>query len=291
MSSQNVSKLILERLRLIDALPHFPEPLIQLESMLSTGDVPHMDTLSALILKDPRLTSGVIFSANTAKYCDSGSVDCVEKAVSRIGLSDVRLLLNAISLEKVLTKKSLLEEKVFMQHAFVTGFMAKQIAKQSGKEASLSFLAGLMSSIGIYLLISDDEKKYQKVVKLVEKKQMLLSQAEMKITESSYPAVGARMLQQWKFPVAVIMAVAGQTAPQSMNEKFQDVAYVVQLASILSCENGFELGLKGLDGLVQLEKQEEAKAKAMTYLGLDDEGILNKVVEQALEQAKLSGFI
>lgn len=82
----NISREIMQRLKSLDDLPHFPDALMRLEQALIENEDLPMQNIVQLVAQDPRLVAGLIEMANSAKYMTSKTVTDVSDAVTIIGL-------------------------------------------------------------------------------------------------------------------------------------------------------------------------------------------------------------
>jgi len=282
----NVSRVIMERLKALDDLPHFPDALMKIEQLLSSDEEVFIDDLSTLVAQDPRLTAGVIGVVNSAKYSPGYDISDIGEAVNRLGTTDIRMMAHAINYKSAIKTKPPFSEKEFMQHAMLAAFIAQALAQQVHIDQGEAFLCGLMHDIGVYLLATENREQYKEVIRMVAGDINQLIKSEQHCFKATHPIVGARLLKQWKFPADIIMGVAYHHAPGLADEKFQPYAYLTYLA-----EQGalFDGVTNGVATLVE-EEMPELVYQALEYFGLNQSGY-HELVEDALEEAQNSGLI
>lgn len=282
----NVSRAIIERLKVLDDLPHFPDALMKLEQILAGQQDVHIDDVSKLVAQDPRLTAGVIGVVNSAKYSPGFEIADLEAAVNRLGLVDVRMMAHAINYKSAIKTKPPFSEKEFMYHAMVSGFVAQSLAKHLHINQGEAFLCGLMHDLGIYLLATEDREKYKQVMSEANGDVDKLIRAESNVFQTSHPVMAARLLQQWKFPVSIIMGVASHHQPDKADDKFKAHAYLTYLSERAAYADGFSNGVVGSVD----EDLPETFHNALEFFGLSFE-LYNEMIQDALEGANASGLV
>lgn len=285
----NVSRVIIERLKSLDDLPHFPDALMKLERMLASDEVIHIKDLVQLIAQDPRLAAGLIGVVNTAKYYMGKQVTDLSEAVARIGTGDVRLMAHAINYRSSFKSKPPFSEKHFLRHAMLSAFIAQSLAKSLHIDSGEAFLCGLMHDIGIYLLSTEDRDKYLEVMRITDYQISNLQYAESQVFGTNHGIMSARLLQQWKFPEEVIMGVANHHTPEKAAKSFQSFAYLTYLAE----QGAFRLGVD--NGVADLSEEEretpsEALLNGLGYFGLEM-GSFDEILEGAFETSQSAGMI
>ena len=280
-STPSVSNLVLERLKSLDDLPHFPDALAKLEKSLASGAMPDLNEITQMIIQDPRLTTGLIGVANTAKYSTGNKISDLAEAVSRIGVKDVRLMAHAINYKSSFKSKPPFSEKQFLKHALLCAFIAQDIAKSVHLNPGEAFLAGLMKDLGIYLLSIESRERYQKVIDLSLAEMDRIQSAEAEIFSTNHSVMSARLLKQWKFSNDIVMGVASHHAPEKSNPAFQAYAYLVFLAEYGALSSGVGNGVVSQVVAEIDDVGNERLFAALEYFGLAP-STYDDLVEEAL---------
>ncbi len=283
----SVSNTVLERLKSLDDLPHFPNALAKLEKLLSQQDLPDIAEISQIIIQDPRLTAGLIGVANTAKYTNGSKVTDLSDAISRIGLKDIRTMAHAINYKSAFKTKPPFSEKQFLKHALLAAFVAQDLAKSVHLNPGEAFLAGLMKDIGIYLLAIESREKYQQVMELASGGVSALLPAESQLFSTTHPVLSARLLKQWKFSNDVVMGVAGHHAPEKAHEAFQAYAYLIFLSEYAALKLGVD------NGVVSLSEESDVPEEvlmALDYFGLAAE-VFDDLIERTYMNFESTGMV
>lgn len=277
-SKASISSKVMERLKALDDLPHFPSALSNLERLIAKEQVPEVHDLEQVIIKDPRLTAGLIGVANTAKYAAGRKVTELKEAISLIGIKDIRVMAHAINYKSAFKTKPPFSEKQFLKHALLAGFVAQNLAKSTHINPGEAFLAGLMKDIGIYLLAVESREKYQAVITQTAGDFNQLLASEYTYFEAVHPVLSARLLKQWKFSNEIVMGVASHHLPEKAQGEYQALAFLVYLSEYGALKLGFNNGLVGVD---PEDEMPESYLAALEYFGLAEE-LFDEVLEHTL---------
>ncbi len=277
----NVSVEILERLKALDNLPHFPGTLLKLDREIANNKDLSIEQVVDLVAQDARLVAGLIKLANSAKYSMGQEVHDLNEAVFRIGYRELGNLAHAIHFQSAFKRKPPFSDTHYLKHALMSAFLAQEMASYLKLDSGAAFLAALMRDIGIYLLAMDDREKYLEVIKLAKYDIAKLPQAENKVFGTYHALMSARLLQDWKFPAAVIIGVAFHHTPEKANEEFQDYAYLTFLAEQGVFRLGFENGVADISD-EDRETPSAALLDALSYLDLELEKY-DELIAKALD--------
>ena len=284
----NVSKAIIDRLKALDDLPHFPDALVKLERAVASDEPLEIQDIVQLIAQDPRLAAGLIGVVNTAKYTTGVPISDLSEAIVRVGINDVRVMAHAINYKSSFKSKPPFSEKHFMKHAMLSAFIAQALAKSLHVNKGEAFLCGLMRDIGIYLLAVEDRDKYLEVIKLADYDISKLPASENKIFGTYHALMSARLLQQWKFPKEIIMGVAFHHTPEKAEEAYKAHAYLTYLSEQSVFRLGFDNGIADItEG--EREAPSEELLKALEYFGLAIE-VYDELIQAAYEDAEKMGM-
>ncbi len=201
----------------------------------------------------------------------------------RIGFKELANLAYAIHYQNSFVIKPPFSDQHYMRHSMLSAFVSQQLAEHLKLDSGLAFLAALMRDIGIYLLAVDDREKYVKVMEITDYDISRLINAEVQMFETAHPLMGARLLQDWKFPPDVIMGVAYHHSPEKAPDEFKAFAYLTFLAEQGVFRAGFENGIADLPEIEQYEASAELLV-ALEYFDLSLEQF-DQSIKQGLEDA------
>lgn len=110
--------------------------------------------------QDPILASDVVRMANTGAFSNtSNQVTSLQVAISRVGLTNLKQLVTAAVMERMITKVSPLYFKLFgekiWQHSLLTARICEQKAKLIGYDPYSAFFIGVIHDVGKIAIFSE----------------------------------------------------------------------------------------------------------------------------------------
>lgn len=110
--------------------------------------------------QDPILASDVVRMANTGAFINtSNQVTSLQVAISRVGLTNLKQLVTAAVMERMMTKVSPLYFKLFgekiWQHSLLTARICEQKAKLIGYDPYSAFFIGVIHDVGKIAIFSE----------------------------------------------------------------------------------------------------------------------------------------
>lgn len=171
--------------------------------LLTQDPTSNASQLAELIQRDQSLAGHVMRIANSAAYTPMANMVSLQQAISRLGMS----VIGEIALSAVLGSKlfntpgydDYVEHN--WQHALATSLWAKEIARLSKSNVEVSFLAGLLHSIGRPAVL-------QTIVDLSKQQAITLDPEQVHQLENSYSQqVTELVITRWNMPEQVIAAI------------------------------------------------------------------------------------
>jgi putative nucleotidyltransferase with HDIG domain len=135
-------------------LPILPHVASQVLAM-STSDAASTRHLAALLHHDQAIAAHVLRLANSPLYRPGVPVVSVQQAISRLGLTTLREIVLAISLQSRLfnVPRYTTEARALWQHAIYTAVYAREIARRCRRNVEVAFLGGLLHDISKPVLL------------------------------------------------------------------------------------------------------------------------------------------
>lgn len=278
----NASVEILERLKSLDNLPHFPETLLKLEREVAHNDDISIEEVADLVAQDARLVAGLIRLANSAKYSMGQETNDLKDAITRIGLKELSQLAHAIHFQSSFKRKPPFSDAHYLKHSLLSAFLAEDLAEHLELDSGAAFLAALMRDIGIYLLAIDSREKYLEVIDLAKFDIARLPVAENKVYGTYHAIMSARLLQDWQFPSAVVMGVAFHHTPEKAADGFKPYSYLTYLAEQGVFRLGFDNGVADLSD-EQRDHPSKEFFEALAFFDLSLEAF-DEIIQKACEE-------
>jgi putative nucleotidyltransferase with HDIG domain len=227
----------------IKQLPPAPKVLPQLLQLLGSDDTDTTRVVQ-LIQYDPALAASVLRASNTTAFGGGRRVADLGEAIFRLGFGTVFQLVVAVSASKSLKPSQKgygMEEGDLWQHSVTTGVAARLIARQVGQDENVAFTGGLLHDLGKVVLSVNLEAKYADLLRLVEKENRSIMEAEKELLGFHHAELGARIMERWNFPPNVVLSVRFHHTP-SAAEPYQKLAAIIYLANFIAYSLGHGYG-------------------------------------------------
>ncbi len=245
------------------AIPSMPKASHQAFQLATNPNADARDYIEVLEA-DEGLSARVLKIANSVFYDRGGGSKTIEQAVTVIGTSELKGLLNASALAGIFPVKHPLRAQ-FWAHNIASALTARQLARQIiPSQTDQAFLGGMMHDIGKLLLLQQHTDLYERIYRrgLIEGFESVTSE------EDEYPFnhthVGQAIGERWNFSPELISVI------RSHHDRWADlepksIVGIVKTASIIS----HVLGLgAGRDAFALKRTYEPKLAEAFEFLGV-----------------------
>lgn len=257
-------------------LPTLPEVALRVRDVVDEPEATAAD-LAKIIITDVALSTRLIKVANSPLYRGRIEIDSVQMAVARLGQTIIRSLVTSLVMEQMFQATSRnLDQRLhdLWEHSTdVSAICQLLAANQVNIKTDEAMLAGLIHEVGILPIL----------MKADEKPELIKNSAALDaVIESIHPKIGAAILTSWKFPDALITAVAEQQNITRDSENGPDLADLVQVARLQSYMNtdraldqeqldtvpAFKkLGVDTAISVAELDENSDEYAEAMALFG------------------------
>jgi putative nucleotidyltransferase with HDIG domain len=219
----------------IDALPTFPEHIIQLQALCNDPDS-SIDVIASRITADPSLTADILKISNSAGFITGKRIKNVSEAIMIIGLRNLNSILTIATARKIIDRRYKKFEQIW-GHCNKTAFYAKAIAQATGRNiiADQVFISGLLHDIGKIVLLSTDQKLINQISDIVANRKIRTSTILEEIAIGiSHSSIGALISNKWNFPDYLIEAINFHHSPLDADPALSSVVNIVYLANMLA---------------------------------------------------------
>jgi len=160
-----------------------------------------------VIESDESMAARILKISNSV-YFDRGTPSRdIEESVNKIGLNELRCILNANSLPELLPSNHSLRPQLWAND-IATAIIARSIAGNlAPANVGTAFLAGLMHDIGKLLLLQRTDKEYGQVAALVKQDGRSFCSAEEEILAFNHCELGQVVGEKWNFTPDIITAI------------------------------------------------------------------------------------
>lgn len=245
-------------------LVSLPEVCIRVNEMLDEPDITASD-LGKVISQDTSLTARLLKIVNSSYYGFPAKIETVSRAVTVVGLRELRGLVIAASAVETFSHvpDDVLNKVRFWRHSVYCGVVAKLLAEQCNVlHSERLFVAGLLHDIGKLVIahrLPDETRLIQAEVLLGERRE---SEIEHDVLGFEHSEVGGELMREWNMPASLFDAVAFHHSPH-LAEHGVIEANLIHIANILTDEAESELDMKKASSVHDVD------SRAWTATGLD----------------------
>ncbi|MEJ7137659.1 HDOD domain-containing protein [Amphibiibacter pelophylacis] len=212
------------------SLPAMPEVAARLLDSLERDSIT-LDEITALIARDPALAVKVLRLANSARYGGSHGARTLRDAASSLGLRTLRDLTLAACLVGAFPVHPGLDRVAFWQGAIATSVCARHLAAPLGQDADVAWLCGLLLRSGQLLMLQFDAQRTLQAQRLAGLAVDAVMGYERSLIGCSHPEVTAELARHWRFPPALVQALAAAADPLELRP-FNRLGATLRLASV-----------------------------------------------------------
>lgn len=233
-----VNQFILERGKLYT----LPEIYHQLEEKIlsSTSSI---DEISKIISTDATLSAKILKIANSPLYGFRAEVSTLNRALSLVGIKEVKNLILLDSLAGNFNGDNQCDAvklEDFWRRSVYLALMTKRLSiKLKHPDADRLFISAIMSRLGQLVCCSTREDEVSKVLnEHLGQSQESEFTIENKLLGFTYNEVSAKILEHWKVPVEIITSLQFLhkpfSAPQDIQNAFLTDLSILNAATIYS---------------------------------------------------------
>ena len=208
-------------------LPTLPDVAIKLQELIDDPNVSADHVLMALSA-DPFVSAQIIRSANSAAFEGLPQINCVREAASRLGYRQLRNVVFNVTMSNLLyANKSVIGHRIkeIWDHSREMAALSYVIAlRHSHLSPEHAMIIGLVHDIGVLPLYLH-----------IEKNNISMTSDDLEILiNECHEAIGAKLLEKWKFPQDIVEAVAEHDDIHREHDKaaLPDYADVIMFANL-----------------------------------------------------------
>lgn len=192
-----------------DDLGSLPDVCIRLNAGI---DDPHFSAkdLADILMLDTALSSTLLKIVNSAFYSFTTPIDTITRAITVVGITDLRNLVFAASAVGAFKNiaSDLVDMNDFWIHSLYTAVSARCLAKHySVLHPERLFVMGLLHDVGRLLMYHHMPKESSDVLMMTDNDATLVADAEKEVFGFTHAQVGAALLKKWRLPETIVEAV------------------------------------------------------------------------------------
>ncbi|MEE9211520.1 MAG: HDOD domain-containing protein [Phycisphaeraceae bacterium] len=173
-----------------------------------------IEQVARAIRQDHAVALKVLKLANSTVYTRGEPVDSVQKAVMRIGLSQIRqVVLNISVIDRFSSEEQgkCISAPKFWEHSIACGLIAAEITRSLGNkdaQTDAAFTMGLLHDVGRLEYIEIFRDDYTRVLEAAKKLELPVEQVESRMLLINHADAMDRLLHAWGFPKDLINPIA-----------------------------------------------------------------------------------
>lgn len=246
-------------------LVSLPEVCLRVNEMLDDPSVTAIE-LGQVISQDTSLTARLLKIVNSSYYGFQSKIETVSRAVTVVGLRELRGLVIAASAVEAFSNvpDDVLNKVRFWRHSLYCGVIARLLAEQCHVlHSERLFVAGLLHDIG-KLVIAQRFPDETKMIRLeTESKQRPEYKIEQDFLGFTHSEVGGELMKSWNMPETLFESVAYHHSPKHAETGVMETC-LIHIANILTDEAEQGLDMKTDSQLQEIDQY------AWEMTGLDD---------------------
>lgn len=213
----------------------FPDIYFQISNMISDPRFSTND-IGLVIGRDPALTARLLKLVNSSLYGFQSRVDRVSRAVTLVGMEEIKNLVIATSVVSKFSDipSDLIDMTDFWLRSVKCGMIAKLLAAESAVlHKERLFLAGLLHDIGSLVFYHKLPNQSLDVLLAANNDRRLIAEFEQDIIGFTHAEQGKILLKSWNLPESLYEAVGCYLTPEKAEQHKLD-AYLLSLAARLT---------------------------------------------------------
>ncbi|MCA9782213.1 MAG: HDOD domain-containing protein [Candidatus Delongbacteria bacterium] len=233
-----------EVVRSVSQVATLPEMHLRLLEVMNNPRSSALD-MARVISRDPGLTARLLKRSNSAYYGMGSTVATVTRAITVVGVSQLRELSVSTSVVRMFKRlpQDLLDMDAFWQHSVLVGVIAKEMALMLKlPDTEEAFVAGLLHDVGRVLLVLAMPVEYRKVLLFARASGRWLNQVEHDQLGFTHAQVGGALFRSWGLPRSLEHAAEFHHFPELVTRQ-RTVTSMVHLADAMA--HGLEIGNSG----------------------------------------------
>jgi len=269
--------------RFIQKMPSLSTTVGKVMEICSRADA-SPNELNKVISLDPVLTGQVLKLINSAYYSLVTKITSLTRAITMLGMNTVKNMALSTAIIRTVSgskKSKSLPTTRFWAHSISAGVSAKLLASIKDvpvMEREELFVAGLLHDLG--KIPFGDE--YIEVLRVVQKEQVPLVEAEREIMGIDHQEVGLMIAEKWKLNEVISTCISKHHNVDDLTGKLQAQAAYVALGNTYT--NILDIGFAG--NPYPLEKDVD-ELLGMLDLSVEDFGHIGQSVQEEIRKAEI----
>lgn len=204
----------------VNKLVSLPDIYYRLESALESATATIND-FSKLLSSDPDLCARLLRMANSAFYSFPAKIETIDRAISTIGMRQIRELVLVTSVIEMFEGIDIehVSLRSFWEHSVAVGVLSRAVAKYAGLgQTERFYIPGLLHDIGRLLLFLKLPTFMSEILQQSSEEAKPMFLLEQEHLGYSHAEIGGRLLELWKVPQSIYEPVSCHHHPEKAQE-------------------------------------------------------------------------
>lgn len=261
----------------VDRMPAFPKSVQKILELTRDVNCSPKD-LVQIIDKDPVVTVKVLRVVNSAYYSLPKQITSINHAVVYLGFNTIKNLALSIAAIGMLPadNEAGFDGQQYLLHSLATAGIAKQLASRVGADPMDCFIAGLLHDFGKVVFAQFMPKEFRQALELSQWNESSLHLALREIIGVDHAAVGAMLVEKWRFPPDLIETVGHQYGPE-----LKDTPMIACVFAANQISKRFSFGFGGNPFIEELPPQVAQRLGGTLDEVIESLGDLTSMFEEA----------
>jgi putative nucleotidyltransferase with HDIG domain len=196
-------------------LPETPEIIIEFSEV---ADDPRSSAndIAEVISRSPSLASQLLKVANSAFYGFVSKIDTISRALTLIGIKEIRSLVMGIVIMRLFhsISKELVDMSSFLRHSLACGILSRILAAQKRlPHPERLFTAGLLHDLGRLAWYHYFPEQAKLILLMARKTGLSLYDIEKECLGISHEQIAGYLLQKWHLPASLASIIVHHHTP------------------------------------------------------------------------------
>lgn len=220
----------------INSLPHFPENIQRINSLLNDKDSKLSD-IAAQISSDVTLTTDLLKLVNSAAFSLNSPCQSILKAVQLVGIRGIKNLLYSLGTIQNLNTVNAESSKIW-EHSNKVAFFSYNLARgfcaSQRNIVDDSYVCGLLHDIGKVIFYSIHQDNLKQIKHICKSKNIPENIFEQICSGVNHAEIGAMITEKWNFPIIISQVVRFHHNPELATEEYKTLCEIVYLANMIT---------------------------------------------------------
>lgn len=213
-------------------LPFSPVLIRDLFILTAEDSLGSLADVARAVNRDPGLSAAILKTANSAYYGLQSQISTLDRAVSILGMKEIRTMVLFVALRSVNKRidPNDFDLESFWRHGFAVALTARTVANVlEHRDPSIIYTAGLLHDMGKLFTVLLRPDHWRAINALAVKDGVPLLEAEEAHWGIDHALIGALALRSWNLPDEITEPISWHHAPLSA-PAFQEASAILCLA-------------------------------------------------------------